>query len=207
VKRQSAIFRYFTFPIVRAFGWAALMLAGPFRVRGSRKVPRHGALIVLANHLSDADALGAMVACPRPIRAMADHELFDDSWVGKTLRLLGAFPVVRGASDRNAIRTAIEILQAGDAVGICPEGQMSKDGNLLPLLPGFTLLHRKTGAALICLGLKSTNLIRPYVEPKVTRRAGKWVEANWGSPRDFPKDTPAEEILEWARQELLALTR
>jgi 1-acyl-sn-glycerol-3-phosphate acyltransferase len=136
---------------------------------------------------------------------MADHELFDDSWVGKMLRFLGAFPVVRGASDRNAIRTSLEILKAGDAVGICPEGQMSKDGKLLPLLPGFTLLHRKTGATLICLGLKNTNLIRPYVEPKVTRRAGKWVEANWGEPRTFPVDTPPDQILAWVQSELVRL--
>lgn len=87
----------------------------------SRPLPT-GKLILASNHIShfDPPIIGAFA--PRQLDWMAMEELFKNPWIGRLLSAIGAFPVNRGASDRSAIRTALQRLSQGAAVGIFPEG-------------------------------------------------------------------------------------
>ena len=83
------------------------------RSRGLQHVPRHGALVVVANHGSHLDPPLLGHALPRPVSFMAKAELFKVPLLGRLIRSLGAYPVSRGASDREAIRTALGRLEQG----------------------------------------------------------------------------------------------
>ena len=69
--------------------------------------------------------------------------------LGRLIRACGAYPVRRGASDREAIRTATARLAEGWATGVFLDGTRQNDGRINNPLPGAALLAARTGAALL----------------------------------------------------------
>jgi 1-acyl-sn-glycerol-3-phosphate acyltransferase len=88
---------------------------------------------------------------------MAKEELFRVPLLSQLIRALGAFPVRRGGGDRQAIKTAMQLLKEKRAVCIFPEGTRSKTGELG---------HFHLGAALIALKTRSpivpVAIVGPY---------------------------------------------
>jgi 1-acyl-sn-glycerol-3-phosphate acyltransferase len=103
-------------------------------------VPAEGGILVIANHLHNADPVLLTIAFPRPLHFMAKKELFGVPLIGWVIRRVGAFPVDRGKADRGAFRRADAILAQGIAVGMFPEGTRSTTGGLGPAHSGAALL-------------------------------------------------------------------
>jgi 1-acyl-sn-glycerol-3-phosphate acyltransferase len=120
MSRRYKLFRRF----MLALGW---LLFG-FTVHGADKVPKEGPLIVAANHRRYADPVFVPMAVPRRIQWMAKKELFVFPFV-RFFFFIGAFPVDRQKSGRAAMRTALDVLAAGWALGIFPEGTRRKGYN------------------------------------------------------------------------------
>lgn len=194
-------FLRFWYPFWRKIAAVLLFVLGPLKIRGSYRVPNEGGVLILANHLSDIDPVVVQYACPRHIRFMAKRELFDMPSVGKWIRFFGGFPVKRGEPDRQALKRAVALLKAGQAVGVFPEGQISEDGELQELKAGIALIARLADVPIICCTLEGTQRIMPYAEVW-PRPAFGHVNVTWGEPRKFSKDTPPEELLAWAASQL-----
>lgn len=110
------------------------LLSLPFRlafrplVEGEEHIPSEGAVLLVANHRSFFDSFFQALALRRPLHWMAKSELFKYPGLAWLLVRLGAFPVRRGASDAQAINTALELLSAGEAVAVFPEGTRVREG-------------------------------------------------------------------------------
>lgn len=99
-----------------------LMQLWRFRVEGAENVPAAGPLIVASNHVSYMDPVALGVASPRPIAYMAKVELFLIPVLGPLIARLNAYPVDRRKSPLVGIKKSVEILRAGKAIGIFPQG-------------------------------------------------------------------------------------
>ena len=75
------------------------------------------------------------------------------------IRACGAYPVRRGASDREAIRTATARLEEGWATGVFLDGTRQNDGRINNPLPGAALLAARTGAPLLPVAICNLSLI------------------------------------------------
>ena len=100
-----------------------------FRSKGEENIPREGGFVLSANHSSNLDPwpLGIPLYPDRQLRFMAKSEMYVPpfKWV---LEPAGAFPVRRGMGDEEAIRKAVELAKAGEAVAIFPEGTRRNKG-------------------------------------------------------------------------------
>ncbi|HLW48825.1 MAG TPA: lysophospholipid acyltransferase family protein [bacterium] len=132
-----------------------------FRVEGRGHEPEAGPVVVVSNHLSDLDPLVVGSALRRRVTFMAKHELFQIPGVRWWVTACGAFPVRRGAPDRQALRTALAILHGGGIVVMFPEGTRGWDRTLRDPEPGAALLARRTGAALLPVAILGTDMVLP----------------------------------------------
>ena len=110
------------------------------RIDGLHNVPREGGVLIVSNHVCNADPVFVSIACPRPTHFMAKKELFDIPVLGWAMRKFGEFPVDRGNADRWAIRRALATVEQGIALGMFPEGTRSRSGALKQALPGAGLI-------------------------------------------------------------------
>jgi 1-acyl-sn-glycerol-3-phosphate acyltransferase len=160
-----------------------------FRVEGRGYEPPAGPVVVVANHLSDIDPLVVGAALRRRVAFMAKYELFRVPGVRWWITACGAFPVRRGAPDRQALRTALGILERGGVVVMFPEGTRGRDRTLREPEPGAALLARRTGAVLLPVALLGTDVVLPrdahgVRRGRITARIGPPVRAGEPSHGD-----------------------
>ena len=161
-----------------------LALHGGSRVEGSAHVPRTGGVLLCPNHISDFDppAVGALV--PRIVWFMAKSELFSMRFLSWLLPRVRAFPIRRDSADRTALSKAEELLKAGEAVVIFPEGGGNAEGTLQPLHPGALLVALRAKVPVVPVALINTNKVLPYGALKL-QRSPKPVTVIFGEPLDF----------------------
>jgi len=119
------------------------------RIEGVDRVPRDGGILVIGNHLHNADPLLISIACPRPLHFMAKRELMTVPVIGRIIRLGGTFAVDRGRADRTAIRRAEATLVQGIALGMFPEGTRSPSRQIERALPGAGLIALRGNATIV----------------------------------------------------------
>jgi len=152
-----------------------------YRVLGVENIPSEGGIIVAANHVSYWDPLVMGCGLPKTkiIHFMAKAELFKVPILGQIMTWGGSFPVRRGAADRTAIRTAVAVLEKGDAFGIFPEGTRSKNGKLLPLQPGMAMIALKARVPIVPTAIIGTlKFSQGSLLPQLKVIYGKPVEAD-----------------------------
>jgi 1-acyl-sn-glycerol-3-phosphate acyltransferase len=114
-------------------------------LRGVEHIPREGPLIIVPNHQTYADPPLVTIPVRRRIHYMAWARLFAVPGLGTLIRRLRAFPVDIDRSDGQAVREAVRLLRAGEALMIFPEGGRTPDGTLQPFKIGafrLAVTHR-----------------------------------------------------------------
>ena len=158
-------------------------------IEGSDGIPATGPVVFAANHLSFIDSIAIPLAAPRPVYFLAKAEYFQGRGLkGRLTRWFftttGAIPVRRGMhrDAQAALDTALEVLRAGEAFGIYPEGTRSLDGRLYRGRTGVAWLALTTGAPVVPVGLIGTERIQPVGArlPRLRR-----VRVRFGTPLRF----------------------
>lgn len=159
----------------------------PAKAEGLEHVPPSGVLFC-PNHCSDVDPL--VIASVLPVNSclhfMGKEELFRNRFLNWFFRKMGGFPVKRGGSDIQAVKTAIQVIKDGHNLMIFPEGTVIRDGighaDGLPAHAkgGVAMIGVRTGAVIIPVFISQgkrlfhrTTVIfgEPYV-PSYTGRRG-----------------------------------
>jgi 1-acyl-sn-glycerol-3-phosphate acyltransferase len=142
-----------------------LRLLGRPTVIGLENVPRRGAFILVANHLSLADPPILGWACGyrsgRLIHFMAKEEVRRWPLIGWLATQSGVFFVRRGEGDRASQRSALDMLAGGRPIALFPEGTRSRNGILAEARPGAALLAMRSGAPLLPAAITGTERIFP----------------------------------------------
>lgn len=170
---------------IRPIAWVVFhllyILFGGVRFEGRQYVPKKGGVLITPNHISDADPPTVAIALPRDAWVMAKEEIFSMKIIGPFSRWLHGFPVKRYTADRAALRRAEDLLKQGEAVIIFPEGKLSPDGQIQPLLPGVLLIAKGANVPIVPTIVIGTTGIIPYGST-VPRRSGKRTIVRFGPP-------------------------
>jgi 1-acyl-sn-glycerol-3-phosphate acyltransferase len=158
-------------------------------VQGAELVPASGPVILASNHLSFIDSVVIPLVLPRPVTFLAKAEYFEGSgacgWLSRRFFLeMGHVPVQRGQGRAawSSVRVAQEVLGAGGALGIYPEGTRSLDGRLYRGRTGVARLALLTGAPVVPVALRGTDRVQP-VGSRVPRPHP--VTVRFGAPMEF----------------------
>jgi 1-acyl-sn-glycerol-3-phosphate acyltransferase len=135
--------------------WLAVVLVKPIdrvffkrRWRGQEHVPATGGVVLVANHVSQADWITMaeyVWDSGRIPRFLIKDSLFRVRGVRRLLSGAKQIPVSRGtAAARSSLEQAAAALERGEAVCIYPEGTVTRD-------PGFWPMQARTGVARLAL--------------------------------------------------------
>jgi len=179
--------------MLRAFLTPFLMVLFRPKVKGLRRVPASGPVIIASNHLSFSDSIFMPLVVPRKVTFLAKSEYFTSPGPKGLLKkltfiALGQVPVDRSGGRRSeaALITGLKVLAEGKCLGIYPEGTRSPDGRLYKGRTGIARLAIESGAPIIPVAMFNTEKIQPTgtVVPKVMR-----VEMIFGEPMYFEGDS------------------
>jgi len=140
-----------------------LLQLGAIRVEliGADRLPEGGFLLV-GNHRSDFDPITAMYALrQRGLTFVTKKENLNIPVGGRLIAGAGCLALDRGDDKQGllVIRQVVRRIQAGEAIGIYPEGTRSKTGELLPFRVGCFKAAQWAKCPLVVLKTRGTEKI------------------------------------------------
>ncbi len=155
VQRQATV----AYRIGRALVSPLVRTLFSVKVEGRQHLPKDGAYVLIANHLSWIDSLTILMACPAEPRV---HFLGDPTdllnrrfswWFVR--RMGGLLPVDRSQrSGRTLFDHVDNCLERGGVVALYPEGRCgTEEGSVLPFKKGFAHFAVRAGVPVIPVGL------------------------------------------------------
>jgi 1-acyl-sn-glycerol-3-phosphate acyltransferase len=130
-------------------------------VEGADRVPATGPVIIAPVHRSFIDFFVASEVTDRKLHYMAKDSLWKHSWLARILPAVGAFPVHRESADREALRRAQRVLEAGEVLILFPEGERRSGPVVADLHEGVAFLAARTGATVVPVGIGGSASVMP----------------------------------------------
>ncbi len=155
-----AIYIYLLVPefLLRFIAW--LLIHSLYRLdqEGLENIPETGPAVLICNHVSYADPIVVAAACRRPIRFVTDYEIFNMPVFGFVFRHMRTIPIAPAKIDAALMESAFDevarALEAGELVGIFPEGGLSADGELQRFRPGVQRIVTRTPVPVVPMALR-----------------------------------------------------
>ena len=149
-----------------------------WEVRGRENVPPAGAVIVASNHVSYWDPVLVGCATVRELHFLAKEELFRPP-LGPVIRAFNSIPIRRGTADLSGLKKAADVLRAGRALIMFPEGTRARDGELHAARPGIGMLAVATGARIVPAFVEHSNRPRKWMSRQVRLRVSFGPVRTW----------------------------
>lgn len=130
-------------------------------INGREHIPKSGAFVLAPVHRSYPDTPIAGCVTRRRLRFMGKDSMWKNRQFGWVLSAFGAFPVTRGTADREALRRAIQVLEAGDPLVLFPEGERKQGPVVQPLFDGAVYIAIKAGVPIVPVGIGGTEKVMP----------------------------------------------
>jgi 1-acyl-sn-glycerol-3-phosphate acyltransferase len=162
---RGEAFRLIANPVLRG----VFNLLYKLDVSGTQNVPKQGPFIAVMNHIYFIDPVQVGVLAPRYIVIMSKIENYHNPVLAVLMHLYGTFPVHRGELDMTAIRTSLQVLEAGHGLLMAPEGTRSRTHTLQKGLDGVAWLALRSKAPIVPVAHSGQERLGQYV--KRLRRA------------------------------------
>ena len=153
------------------------VLARVDSVEGVANLPATGPAIVMINHIAFVDPVIVLGVLPRNIVPLAKVEAYRVPVFGLFPWLWEVIPVHRGEIDRKALRSAEDVLRAGEIILVAPEG--TRHPTLQRGKEGIAFLAHRTGAPIVPVavdgteGFPSLPILPRWRRPGVRIRVGR----------------------------------
>jgi len=122
------------------------------------RIPEEGPAVLVCNHVTFVDALVIMAACRRPIRFVTYHRVYDLPVLRFVFRTSRAIPIAPRREDPERLERAYDeiarALEAGELIGLFPEGGVTGDGEIGEFRPGIERIVARTPVPVVPLALR-----------------------------------------------------
>src|SRR6185369_540696 len=195
--------------LFRLICWFLAHVFYRLQIIGQDRIPRHGAAVLVSNHVTFVDWLIISASSQRPIRFVMHHQFLKVPLTGRLFRDAKVIPIAGAKENAEVLDAAFdriaEALRDGELVCIFPEGRLTRDGKLSPFRRGIERIIEATPVPVVPLALDGLwgSLFSRYGKGPLRRRFGHlWqpVSLSVGTPL-----TPGAVSVEAVEQSITAL--
>ena len=147
--------------IVRFLIWLVAKLFWRISFEGLEHVPKTGAFVLAPVHRSFIDFGLVSGVTRRRLGYMGKESLWKSKLLGSFITMLGAYPVNRGAPDREALRRTLQILEKGEPLVLFPEGTRRAGPVIEHLHEGAAFVASRAGVPLVPVGIGGSERALP----------------------------------------------
>lgn len=182
-----AVYIYGLLPefLLRFLVWGLSKVVYRVRVSGREHLPREGACLLVANHVSFVDWMIIGAECPRPARFVMYHRFLSLPLLGVFFRDAKVIPIAPAHEDQGLLDEAFDRIAAeledGQVVCLFPEGKLTLDGKMNPFRTGVERILARTQVPVVPMAI-----------------LGMW--GSYFSKKDGKKKRPFRRL--WSRVEL-----
>ena len=176
------------------------------RTHGAENIPAQGGVLLIANHLSYADVVVLQLGCTRPIHFIGYDGLKQNPFFAWVFSISGSI-AISSAQPREGMKAAIAELKAGEVVCVCPEGNISRTGQLMAIQRGFEVMARQANVPVVAAAIDG-------LWGSIFSFSGNTYLWKWPRLKPTPvfiafgrPTAPQQVSVGWARLELLDLGR
>jgi 1-acyl-sn-glycerol-3-phosphate acyltransferase len=184
--------------LMRFLVWILIHTIYRVEVKGMENIPDTGPVIVAANHVSFVDPLIIGGVIRRPVRFIMYYKIFQIPVMKYIFKAGRAIPISSQKEDPEILKQAYqqinEVLEAGDVLGIFPEGGITASGDINTFKKGIERIVDQQPAPVTVVPMALCNLwgsLFSRRDPLHKRRPYKFralIELRVGQP------IPAEEL-------------
>ena len=189
-----------------------------FSVTGEENLPTEGGFLLVSNHLSNVDPLCLcwyFMKRNTAVRFLAKKSMFSVPVFGWIIKGMGLIPVNRDSNPSAVLAPTREDLEAGEVVGIYPEGTLTRDPDQWPMefKSGAARLALDTGVTVIPLSQWGPqDIMAPYNAKGMDMRPGRRISYHFGAPVDLsdlmsPAGSEDHDAVNAATARILAAVR
>jgi 1-acyl-sn-glycerol-3-phosphate acyltransferase len=146
---------------VRLLIWVVAKVFWRTSFDGLENVPTEGAFILAPVHRSFIDFGIVSGVTRRRMGYMGKESLWNSALLGRFISTLGAFPVNRGAPDREALHRSQALLDRGEPLVLFPEGTRRRGPVIEHLAEGTAFLASRTGVPIVPVGIGGSERALP----------------------------------------------
>lgn len=128
---------------------------------GVENVPATGPFVLAPVHRSFIDFGIVSAVTRRPMGYMGKESLWRSPLLGRFISILGAYPVNRGAPDREALRRTLAVLERGEPLVLFPEGTRRSGPVIDHLAEGAAFVASRASAPLVPVGIGGSERALP----------------------------------------------
>jgi 1-acyl-sn-glycerol-3-phosphate acyltransferase len=139
-----------------SYEWQVAVSFGKVQTIANHKLIRDRKTKIIDLHF----ALASLVT-KRRLRYMAKDSIWKNKPLGALVSFLGGFPVHRGAADREALRTCVEVIEAGEPLVMFPEGTRRSGPVVDDLFDGPAYVAAKTHVPVLPVGIGGSEAMMP----------------------------------------------
>lgn len=147
--------------IVRFLIWFVAKLLWRISFEGLQNVPRAGPFVLAPVHRSFVDFGLVSAVNRRRMGYMGKESLWKSKAFGRFITMLGAYPVNRGAPDREALRRTLDILEKGQPLVLFPEGTRRAGPVIEHLYEGAAFVASRAGVPIVPVGIGGSERALP----------------------------------------------
>ncbi|VTR99155.1 AMP-binding protein [Tuwongella immobilis] len=161
------------------------------RIHHRQRIPKRGAVMLLSNHVSYMDWMMILATCPRPVRFVASANHWKNPVLALALWVVRAIPIDgrKPQALRESFKRAADALNRGEVICYFPEGDLTRNGTMLPLYRGFQKILDQANVPVTILPLFLFGLwgsVTSHYQGKLFRRRPKLesrpIDAGIGEP-------------------------
>lgn len=162
---------------IKLFMGVPISLYFQMKCEGEDNVPKEGPALIVSNHRSMIDPIALGNCIERPLNFAAAAFAFKMPVIRDLFALTGAFPLdtTGGHGSIEGLRNAIDLLEAGELVGIFPEGEdaivdANRSQRILSFKTGFVRIAIEAKAPIVPVALAAGEERRlPTIPPALVK--------------------------------------